>query len=174
MRRFKEKAGKFFNRFFWFTETKTIKKIKKKGLGWFFSVYLYQRIFVDKNILVDRSTLNNLRNRRERQKQKIKYGINPANVRQKKRQLFRLYGNKCVYCNKVNLQKGDATVDHIIPASKGGSSKLFNLQILCRKCNEKKDDKVPENITSRETIFVNTPFKYIFEEKGIYPQDMHL
>ena len=32
--------------------------------------------------------------------------------------------------------------DHIIPLSKGGKTELKNLQILCRKCNRSKGNKI--------------------------------
>jgi 5-methylcytosine-specific restriction endonuclease McrA len=32
--------------------------------------------------------------------------------------------------------------DHIHPESKGGSQELDNCQILCRKCNREKSDKL--------------------------------
>ena len=35
-----------------------------------------------------------------------------------------------------------ATVDHIIPLSKGGAEDFTNLQLLCRKCNVEKGDTI--------------------------------
>ena len=47
-------------------------------------------------------------------------------------------GGKCVQCgSKENIE-----FDHIIPFSKGGANTYRNLQILCRKCNRKKKDKI--------------------------------
>jgi hypothetical protein len=44
---------------------------------------------------------------------------------------------KCVACGSQN----ELQVDHIIPHSRGGSDKLENLQMLCKKCNLDKRDK---------------------------------
>jgi 5-methylcytosine-specific restriction endonuclease McrA len=35
-----------------------------------------------------------------------------------------------------------ATVDHVVPKSKGGSDNFDNLQLLCRKCNNDKGDTI--------------------------------
>lgn len=44
----------------------------------------------------------------------------------------------CVMCKtKSNLQ-----IDHIIPIYKGGKNHINNVQILCRKCNTLKSDKI--------------------------------
>ncbi len=51
--------------------------------------------------------------------------------------LFEEYNNCCAICkSKENL-----TIDHIIPRSKEGLNGLDNLQILCKKCNNKKYNK---------------------------------
>lgn len=47
-------------------------------------------------------------------------------------------GGRCVYCGSTaNLQ-----LDHIIPFSKGGATSVENLQLLCRKCNLEKSNKI--------------------------------
>lgn len=43
-------------------------------------------------------------------------------------------GGKCVDCGSIE----DLEFDHIIPFSKGGSSEVENLRILCRACNRKR------------------------------------
>lgn len=47
-------------------------------------------------------------------------------------------GGKCTFCgSQENIE-----FDHIIPFSKGGSNTYRNLQILCKKCNLKKSDRI--------------------------------
>lgn len=47
----------------------------------------------------------------------------------------------CELCYKP-IKKSEATVDHIIPKSKGGSWNLKNLQITHEKCNTLKGDRL--------------------------------
>ena len=49
----------------------------------------------------------------------------------------------CVHCGK-ELEGGDWTIDHIIPAGSDGEPdhNLENLQSLCRECNGRKSDRV--------------------------------
>lgn len=44
---------------------------------------------------------------------------------------------KCKVCNSNE----DLTIDHKIPLSKGGETKAYNLQTLCRRCNSIKATK---------------------------------
>ena len=47
-------------------------------------------------------------------------------------------GGKCVECGARDYLE----FDHIIPASKGGANTVRNVQLLCRRCNLKKADRV--------------------------------
>jgi hypothetical protein len=47
--------------------------------------------------------------------------------------------NQCAYCPK----KG-RTIDHIIPRSRGGANDWMNTVTACFSCNNRKDDKTPE------------------------------
>lgn len=48
--------------------------------------------------------------------------------------------DQCPYCG-VNLTPDTATIDHIIPISKGGLHSAFNLIACCLPCNVKKSNK---------------------------------
>jgi len=46
--------------------------------------------------------------------------------------------NKCLRCgSKENL-----TIDHIVPVSMGGVKEKFNLQTLCKHCNQWKGSRI--------------------------------
>ena len=48
---------------------------------------------------------------------------------------------KCNFCGSIkNLE-----IDHIHPISKGGDNRISNLQVLCKKCNLKKSNKILNN-----------------------------
>lgn len=64
---------------------------------------------------------------------------------------------KCVYCG-VELRKRDATLDHIIPHSQGGTRSLYNLVTSCWDCNLAKGSK---SLKGKELIRIT---KYLKEK----------
>ena len=46
----------------------------------------------------------------------------------------------CYYCQKP-LSKEEATMDHILPLVRGGTSSKSNLVVCCKPCNNSKKDK---------------------------------
>lgn len=49
----------------------------------------------------------------------------------------------CQYCYKKYPSK-ELTIDHVLPASKGGQKTWTNTVTACRKCNQMKADRTPE------------------------------
>ena len=51
--------------------------------------------------------------------------------------------NRCQYCSRV-FSTEKLTVDHIIPKSRGGAKTWTNLVASCKKCNQKKGCRTPQ------------------------------
>ncbi len=49
----------------------------------------------------------------------------------------------CAYCGKT-VKDSEATVDHLIPKSRGGKWEWENLVTCCSQCNQKKGNKTPQ------------------------------
>lgn len=45
----------------------------------------------------------------------------------------------CIYCGDL-LNSKNATIDHIIPLSKGGNNSKVNMVVSCKKCNSERED----------------------------------
>ena len=51
--------------------------------------------------------------------------------------------NKCQYCGNI-FSTENLTVDHLIPKSRGGTNTWKNLVAACKKCNQKKGCRTPQ------------------------------
>lgn len=54
--------------------------------------------------------------------------------------IYKRDGHACVYCDSTKK----LTIDHVFPKSRGGKNTWMNLVTCCSKCNNKKDNKTPE------------------------------
>lgn len=51
--------------------------------------------------------------------------------------------NQCQYCQK-HFESDLLTIDHVIPKSKAGLNTWTNLVAACKRCNQKKGNRTPE------------------------------
>jgi 5-methylcytosine-specific restriction endonuclease McrA len=64
-----------------------------------------------------------------------KYGVSCSITLEELRELlYSEYGKQCKYCHK-RLDMNTLVLDHIVPISKGGTSNIDNLQIICKTSN---------------------------------------
>jgi len=66
--------------------------------------------------------------------------------------------NECQYCG-THVGKNTATVDHVIPRSKGGKTDYTNCVTSCKDCNNAKGDRTPREASM---ILRNKPRKPTF------------
>lgn len=59
----------------------------------------------------------------------------PRDIRQR---VWQRYGGKCAECAARDYLE----FDHIVPVARGGSNSELNVQLLCRRCNSQKSDKI--------------------------------
>ena len=55
--------------------------------------------------------------------------------------LLEKWGRQCAYCDKKDVP---LEIEHIFPKSRGGSNRISNLTLACRKCNQKKGNQTAE------------------------------
>ena len=65
-----------------------------------------------------------------------------------KRATMRDCGRRCVYC-ATPLTPESATLDHVLPLSRGGTHAPGNLVIACHDCNQLKGDALPLEFFAR-------------------------
>ena len=78
------------------------------------------------------------------------------NKKVSKELLLRRDNNQCQYCGTV-LSKKQATIDHVLPKSRGGRNTWTNLVISCYNCNNYKGDYTPAEAGMRLMKEPKTP-----------------
>ena len=71
----------------------------------------------------------------------VKFRFNALHCNRKS--VFKRDGHICQYCYKSFGEK-ELTLDHVLPKSRGGDKSWTNLVASCKKCNQKKGDKTPD------------------------------
>lgn len=59
-----------------------------------------------------------------------------------RKNIFRRDQYTCQYCSS-KIEGPEATVDHVLPRSRGGKHRWDNVVACCLSCNRKKGDKTP-------------------------------
>ncbi len=72
------------------------------------------------------------------------------------RTLFQRDHNLCLYCGR-QFSVQHLTRDHVVPASRGGENIWENCVTACRSCNQRKDDRTPEEAGMKLLAVPYTP-----------------
>ena len=75
--------------------------------------------------------------------------------------LFRRDKNICLYCG-VKFSVLDLSRDHVKPLSKGGYDVWTNVVTSCRRCNNRKADRIPEDARMELLAIPFVPNQYEF------------
>ena len=70
----------------------------------------------------------------------------------------------CQYCGK-SLSHGQATIDHVIPVSRGGKHDWKNVVLSCKECNNVKADRLPDEAGMKLRSRPYTPTRAILYRK---------
>jgi len=72
----------------------------------------------------------------------VKMANNLDTLRYSKKGILLRDKMKCQYCGK-KCDSTDATMDHVVPRSRGGKTSWTNIVTACHSCNNKKDNQTP-------------------------------
>ena len=95
------------------------------------------------------SIVRYVRGRRLYRQMRVKFSKQSVHARDK---------GRCQYCS-IDLRLSEATFDHVLPRSRGGKTSWENVVIACRKCNQKKGNKTPQEAHLRLTAVPKRPAK---------------
>ena len=86
------------------------------------------------------STLRSTLKRRSKEYE-VEFNMSLEEVREL---LYKSYGRTCNYCSS-RLLVNNMACDHIMPLSLGGNSTVYNLQMICGRCNTRKGPLTDRN-----------------------------
>lgn len=69
-----------------------------------------------------------------------------------RRGVLRRDGSRCAYCGHQA-----ATIDHVLPRSRGGVDSWENLVACCQRCNSEKGDRTPQEMSWRLRVAPRPP-----------------
>jgi 5-methylcytosine-specific restriction endonuclease McrA len=72
------------------------------------------------------------------------------------RTLFQRDHNLCLYCGQ-QFSTSQLTRDHVVPVSRGGECVWENCVTACKHCNQRKDDRTPEEAGMKLLAVPYTP-----------------
>jgi 5-methylcytosine-specific restriction endonuclease McrA len=61
-----------------------------------------------------------------------------------RKNIFVRDGYRCQYCGTRKKDGSELELEHVLPKSRGGRNTWDNLVAACRECNQKKNDRTPE------------------------------
>lgn len=85
-----------------------------------------------------------------------------------RKNIIRRDGHTCQYCGDT---RGAMTVDHVIPKRFGGSDSWENLVCACAHCNNRKGDRLPEEVGMRLARSPRRPNQVTFIQRFIGVSD---
>jgi len=80
----------------------------------------------------------------------------------------------CQYCY-VKLLNSEITMDHVLPKAQGGGTSFVNCVVACKTCNNKKDNRTPEQanmkLLKKPTLPSFTAVKKNLDNPDIWHKD---
>jgi len=93
----------------------------------------------------------------------IKFKFNSLHCSRKA--VFHRDAHTCQYCQKSFGSK-ELTLDHVLPKSRGGEKVWTNLVAACKKCNQKKGNRTPEEAGMKLTREPKKPKNSFIDSKS--------
>lgn len=127
------------------------------------------------SITLGKRLLNMLSSCRNRDKEKGRE--NYLTIDMLREEAMKAVGKKCPYCNEL-LDHKNISMDHILPLSRGGESRIENIQFTCLKCNKQKDKMLDnefkafknllESFSDESRLYVNQKMSMQGGKYGFY------